>query len=322
MRTRITTLTAASAACVMLLLAGCASRPGRDIDGDLALYIAEPVRQRFAGTPRAEPLATASALNFFENRQELELKGNLGLISVVRQQAHANWQQGQLLLVTGSDVAREKIGDNNARARFRGMSLCGLVPVFSEHAVGMQVNRTLVMPIGAVFIPVEVTDDVYFSYRYRMSRFEGDPAQLCAPAPGGSFTYRTETERQVKENGGRFARFNKQVTINDAVSCRAAPGVQPLSQITPGAKGSYLRVDCEHKDNIENLQRRSLAWLVDAGVYLPLEEVGWQGTIKTRYPRLGYTVAPAVVPAPSAPPTAPRTPTKPVATTVVLAASP
>lgn len=273
----------------LLVLTGCASRPGRDIQGDLALYMPEPIRQRFASAPRAESLVAAPALNFFENRQEQELKGNLGLVSVVREQAHVTWQQGQLLLIAGSDVAREKTMDNSARARFRSMTLCGLVPVFSESAVGLRLNNTMVLPVGKSFIPIDTSMDASLSHRYRLSRFDGDVATVCAPSTGKIFSYRTETERQVKEVNSRGPDFNKQVTINDSVTCKAGSDVQPLSQLSPGAKGSYLRVECEHKDNVENLQRRSLAWLVDAGVYLPLEEVGWRGTIKTHYVRLGYT---------------------------------
>ncbi|WP_155248157.1 hypothetical protein [Variovorax paradoxus] len=248
----------------------------------------EPIRQRFASAPREDSFVAAPTLNFFENRQEQELKGNLGLVSIVREQAHMTWQQGQLLLIVGSDVGREKTVDNSARARFRRMTLCGLVPVFSESAVGLRLNNTVIVPAGKSFVPFDTALDASLSHRYRLSKFDGDVATLCAPSPSKTFSYRTETERQVKEVNSRGPDFNKQVTINDSVTCRTGSDVQPLSQLNPGAKGLYLRVECEHKDNVENLQRRSLAWLVDAGMYLPLEEVGWQGTIKTRYARFGY----------------------------------
>ncbi|MGJ7603232.1 hypothetical protein ACSFA7_02740 [Variovorax sp. LT1R20] len=266
------------------LLAGCVSRPGRNIEGDMPLFVSDAVRKSVSAPTKLRPPTYVIAV--LENAQEIDRRGNLGLIETrVRQRITTGWHDDLILGATGIDIYRSKSGDDNARAKFRNTSLCGMVMLASEYALDSNFKGTRMLQAGAVFVPITVTESEQYRHRVRLSKFIGDPMKVCGPTPGGSFEYRTESERQVRSEGNVVS-SNKQVTIDTMVTCRVGANPLPAKGLNAALPGDYLPVSCDHKANVENVERTRFAWLIDAGMYLPLEEVNWRETVKTGYGRI------------------------------------
>ena len=268
----------------LLFLAGCASGGGSPADSSPATAAAPTgegsefalppeVRQAIVAHARAgkvaQPLASYVAV------AEIDHKGNFGKKVHVDERRTLTRLDNGLTGVVGSSMFR----DGKSQGSGRELTLCGLIPLLRETSSTTETNTVSVVPSGNVFVPFGVKSRTDFSNRFRVVAFQASIPSLCDPAPGSTFTYRTETEFTIRSTGQFLgARTNTGRRVATA-TCRVSPAAEPASKINPALKGEALSVTCETEMQAGAKSSSRHVFLREAGYYLTIEQKeGMQNT--------------------------------------------
>lgn len=248
-----------------LALAGCASS-GTPIDRDIELVIAPSVDAALAA--HRPTLPVAAELAALDAVVSIDHKGNFGRIDTSEQQQAFQWQADGRLASTSTGTYRTPEGSASAWTA-TSTSVCGLVPVLSEAASRTDSRLTTAIPAGGVFVPFGFSSQSQGGSRGRLVAFSTNAANLCAPAPGASFTYQTTREEQRRFEG-KMLSSNKLHTITESVACTVGAVEQPAKALNAALIGGWLPVSCTHSEPSKPARKSEFAFLRASGLYVSL----------------------------------------------------
>jgi hypothetical protein len=251
----------------LVLLAGCASGGGSPSTTQDAEFALPPeVQQAIAAHARAgkpvQPLASYVAV------AEIDNKGNFG------KKVHVDERRTLTRLDSGlvGIVGDSRFRDGSSQGSGRELTLCGLIPLLRETSSTTETSGTTMVPAGKVFVPFGLKSRTDFNNRFRVVAFEASVSSLCDPAPGTTFTYRTETEFTTRFAGqflGPRTNTGRRITT---ATCRVSPSAEPAGKINPALKGEALGVTCETEAQAGAKSSSRHVFLREAGYYLLIEQ--------------------------------------------------
>jgi len=175
--------------------------------------------------------------------------------------------EGALLAILS--VAHLKTGGVETRA----LSLCGMLDLLSSSASQLELDSTVAVPIGHIFLPMAMHVQKTFSGQSKLIRLvpgEGF-ANICRPQAGSSFAFEAETQNLFSVKGGWGGSTKRQGNTSFVRHCIVGNEL-PAQDIDSRAQGSYLPVSCTATMLGSQVKSEArLAYFVQSGSYLSLE---------------------------------------------------
>ncbi len=256
----------------MLMLAGCMSAASwKRADGDVALQIPPSVLAKLEGL---EGGAGQSRLVSIKRRVDDAATGNFGMHFYSNSELMLS-AQDRLLQV--AEVRRWAPPDAPTTGVLvaDASSVCGLVDILREEQD--VAHGSFSMAIGN-FIHTQSSTASMFR-RSRLDTLESSVA-LCRPVAGTSFSYRVVHAMQRHWVGPKI---NQLATIDRTFRCTVGAVAHQGSELTPAVRGDYLDVKCTAASTDGDHESTNYAFLIDGGLYLPLEATDAAGTRKYKY---------------------------------------
>lgn len=160
------------------------------------------------------------------------------------------------------------------------VSVCGMFEALAVGSSNATIDQSTVIPMGKIFVPFGMKTSFATESVARLSKLKVEPNGLCAPAPGASFAYTTQTETQYKVSPG-LGMKTVSVTINGR--CEVSDRM-PATALHPTLRGEYLEVRCSGTNDAGKPLSRKYAYLIDSAFYILLET-------KSEANQFRYTVA-------------------------------
>jgi hypothetical protein len=215
------------------------------------------------------------ALTRTTERREINNRGNFGKL-VYEQRRAIYKRQGSGLWAVVSTAA---LGTSSGSAE--SLSLCGLVTLLSATVSTTSFDQMISIPSERLFGYFSIRHSIDWGRRLRVMSFETSANNICAPAPGAEFSYRVETEMEIKTSG--LLGVTRVATGVDDFSCKVSAESRPAKEIFPSLRGDALFTSCERIAKSGAKAKLEFAFLRDAGVYLLLTEDANVQTTKVHY---------------------------------------
>jgi hypothetical protein len=244
------------------------------------LVLDEPVRQAVADQLRDyKPAAARVAVSASEDVEIQTIK----IANSSQRTFHA--RDTGLWGVTGRGTS--SLGAGASTGAGESLSLCGLVTLLSAgHGTdeGDAVERA---PLDDTFPPFGLRISAAAAQHQRVSSFKTDARAICAPAPGGQFSYAVESETVLSATDGSDE--TRTVDGSYADTCVVADETRPAGTFDKALKGPALLVLCDRAEKSGRRLTARFVFLTEVGLYLSLGEASADVTRTTRY----ETVEPA-----------------------------
>ena len=268
---------------ITLLLASCTAielseRTAQESDELLTLH--PSIQARITALLKDyRPKSTAIKLT---NREEIRHVGNFGKLVYAEHDTRYVLQDSGLW----ANVAIGGFTDGASSGIGRSLSLCGLITVLMASNAVSNFKSTSAVPFGKVFVPFGIGSSMGTERRVRVKALEAATDNICSPSPGARFTYRYDSEGEVKMTG----LFGSTISTPSVVTatCQAAPELRPAKELVASLRGDYLPVSCDTSPKPGRSTKVEHAFLIDPGIYVPLSAVMDIQTTKVQYRSAEY----------------------------------
>lgn len=214
-------------------------------------------------------------------RQEIDHRGNFGKLMYIDRSATYSLQDNGLWAI--AVVGTSSTGSGASLK----LSLCGLVTLIQTAAGTSSWETPSVVPFKKLFLPFGIRSTLDTNIRIRLKSFETSAKNICAPTSGSQFTYRMDTERQLKTSGP----FGGGKVVNHTydVHCSVGRELKPASEISSSLRGGALPVVCESTAGTGEKIASEYAFLQESGLYVMLTESTDIQTSRVAYKDVQYT---------------------------------
>ena len=154
----------------------------------------------------------------------------------------------------------------------RTVSLCGLIDLVGASTSVMQFENSIPVPVGSAFIPMGMRVTKTFSSHTRTADLgvPDESSNLCAPQPGGTFSYSVRTDTILPQ-----APAGSPKVLSNSFEWRCTAGAPTSSGALETIwSGSHIPVTCNSTNTATGKPVvATYAYVVDAGLYLRLGTV-------------------------------------------------